>query len=60
MATQEYEDPATIENRGVRFIAWTGSPGSTCSRTNATRVSRATTRIRREVTVSRREFDPDV
>jgi hypothetical protein len=22
LATQEYEDPATIENRGVRFIAW--------------------------------------
>lgn len=22
MATQEYEDPAAIENRGVRFIAW--------------------------------------
>jgi hypothetical protein len=22
MATQEYEDPVTIENRGVRFIAW--------------------------------------
>jgi hypothetical protein len=23
MATQEYEDPAMLQNRGVRFIAWT-------------------------------------
>lgn len=23
MATQEFEDPVTLENRGVRFIAWT-------------------------------------
>jgi|HubBroStandDraft_1064217.scaffolds.fasta_scaffold39279_2 hypothetical protein len=27
MATQEYEDPAMIENRGVRFIAWSRQPG---------------------------------
>jgi hypothetical protein len=27
MATQEYEDPATIENRGVRFIAWSRQAG---------------------------------
>jgi len=27
MATQEYEDPAMIENRGVRFIAWRRQPG---------------------------------
>ena len=27
MATQEYEDPAMIENRGVRFIAWRKQPG---------------------------------
>jgi hypothetical protein len=27
MATQEYEDPAMIENRGVRFIAWRKEPG---------------------------------
>jgi hypothetical protein len=27
MATQEYEDPAAIENRGVRFIAWRRQAG---------------------------------
>jgi len=27
MATQEYEDPAMFENRGVRFIAWRRQPG---------------------------------
>jgi hypothetical protein len=27
LATQEFEDPATLENRGVRFIAWTRQPG---------------------------------
>ncbi len=27
MATQEYEDPAMIENRGVRFIAWRKQSG---------------------------------
>lgn len=27
LATQEYEDPAVIENRGVRFIAWKRMPG---------------------------------
>ena len=27
MATQEYEDPAVIQNRGVRFIAWRKQPG---------------------------------
>jgi hypothetical protein len=27
LATQEYEDPAMIENRGVRFIAWRREPG---------------------------------
>ena len=27
MATQEYEDPAMIENRGVRFIAWRRQAG---------------------------------
>jgi hypothetical protein len=27
MATQEYEDPAVIQNRGVRFIAWSRQPG---------------------------------
>ncbi|HTY93988.1 MAG TPA: hypothetical protein VMC02_08880 [Steroidobacteraceae bacterium] len=27
MATQEYEDPAVIVNRGVRFIAWRRQPG---------------------------------
>jgi hypothetical protein len=27
LATQEYEDPAVIENHGVRFIPWTRAPG---------------------------------
>jgi hypothetical protein len=27
MATQEYEDPAAIQNRGVRFIAWRKQAG---------------------------------
>jgi hypothetical protein len=27
IATQEYEDPAVIQNRGVRFIAWSRQPG---------------------------------
>ncbi len=27
LATQEFEDPAVIQNRGVRFIAWTREPG---------------------------------
>ena len=27
LATQEFEDPAVIENRGVRFIAWTRVAG---------------------------------
>lgn len=27
MATQEYEDPAVIQNRGVRFIAWRRQAG---------------------------------
>jgi hypothetical protein len=27
MATQEYEDPQMIQNRGVRFIAWRKQPG---------------------------------
>jgi hypothetical protein len=27
LATQEFEDPATLENRGVRFIAWTRQAG---------------------------------
>lgn len=27
LATQEFEDPAVIENRGVRFIGWTRFPG---------------------------------
>jgi hypothetical protein len=27
LATQEFEDPAVLENRGVRFIAWTKVPG---------------------------------
>jgi hypothetical protein len=27
LATQEFEDPAVIENRGVRFIGWTRVPG---------------------------------
>jgi hypothetical protein len=27
MATQEYEDPAMFQNRGVRFIAWRREPG---------------------------------
>src|SRR5580658_4491202 len=27
MATQEYADPAVIQNRGVRFIAWSKQPG---------------------------------
>jgi hypothetical protein len=27
LATQEYEDPAILENRGVRFIAWTRQAG---------------------------------
>jgi len=27
LATQEFEDPAVITNRGVRFIAWTRAPG---------------------------------
>ena len=27
LATQEYSDPAVIENRGVRFIAWTRQAG---------------------------------
>jgi hypothetical protein len=27
MATQEYEDPAVIQNRGVRFIAWRKQAG---------------------------------
>jgi hypothetical protein len=26
-ATQEFEDPDTLENRGVRFITWTARPG---------------------------------
>lgn len=26
MATQEFEDPAVLENRGVRFITWTKNP----------------------------------
>ena len=27
LATQEFEDPAVLDNRGVRFIAWTRQPG---------------------------------
>jgi hypothetical protein len=27
LATQEFADPATLENRGVRFIAWRRQPG---------------------------------
>lgn len=27
LSTQEFEDPAVIENRGVRFIAWRKEPG---------------------------------
>ena len=27
LATQEYADPAVIQNRGVRFIAWSRQPG---------------------------------
>ena len=27
LATQEFEDPSVIENRGVRFISWTRAPG---------------------------------
>jgi hypothetical protein len=27
LATQEFEDPAILENRGVRFIAWRKEPG---------------------------------
>jgi hypothetical protein len=27
LATQEFEDPAVLENRGVRFIAWRKQPG---------------------------------
>jgi hypothetical protein len=27
LSTQEFEDPAVIENRGVRFIAWRKQPG---------------------------------
>jgi hypothetical protein len=27
LATQEFEDPAILENRGVRFIAWSKEPG---------------------------------
>jgi hypothetical protein len=27
LSTQEFEDPEVIENRGVRFIAWTRQPG---------------------------------
>jgi len=27
LATQEFEDPAVLENRGVRFIGWSKEPG---------------------------------
>jgi hypothetical protein len=27
LATQEFEDPAMLENRGVRFIPWRKQPG---------------------------------
>jgi hypothetical protein len=27
LSTQEFEDPAVLENRGVRFIAWRKEPG---------------------------------
>ena len=27
MASQEYDDPAVLENRGVRYIAWRKTPG---------------------------------
>ncbi len=27
LSTQEFEDPAMLDNRGVRFIAWTRQPG---------------------------------
>ena len=27
LATQEFEDPQVLDNRGVRFIAWTRQPG---------------------------------
>jgi hypothetical protein len=27
LVTQEFEDPAVLENRGVRFIAWRKKPG---------------------------------
>ena len=27
LATQEFEDPTVLDNRGVRFIAWTRQPG---------------------------------
>jgi hypothetical protein len=27
LATQEFEDPAVLDNRGVRFIAWSKEPG---------------------------------